>query len=130
MAHWVEKYVGRKYVPGQFDCASLIQLVLQERFNVELPLPRCAVSVHTQVKHLDALRDDLAPEVSEPREGDLVLMRCGGRLSHCGMLVLVNGHRHVLHAMRNAGQVVLHHIDALSRVNCKVISFHRARGME
>ena len=127
MPHWAEEFVGRKYIPGEYDCATLAQEVLRTRFGVDLPLPASKPAVHHQVAQLDALRDELAVEINTPKEGDLVLMKCGGRLSHCGVFVVIGEVAHVLHAMRNAGQVVLHKLRELPRHNCQVASYHRPK---
>ena len=127
MSHWSERYVGRKYVPGQYDCGSLIQEVLRDQFGVAMQLPGKAQAVSCQVRQLDSLRDELAFQVTDPAEGDLVLMRAGGRCSHCGVLAIIGGARYVLHAVRSAGQVLLQPERDLATYGCRLVGYYRPR---
>jgi len=59
-----------------------------------------------------------------PEEGDAVLMMCRGRPSHIGIYCVVNNEPCVLHAMENAGMVVLHRIRELNRVFLTVEGYY------
>lgn len=63
--------------------------------------------------------------VDDPKEGDVVLMLCRNRPSHVGVYCDVNGEPSVLHAMENAGMVVLHRIRDLPKVFLSVEGFYK-----
>lgn len=116
--HWSDKYIGRPYVAGSYDCAALAAEVAQAEFGRAVRLPQDRPTGHfAQSAEIDALQDDYAVPVTDPQEGDPVLMKCRGRLSHIGVWCLIDGEPYILHAMRNAGHVVRHRLRDLARVN-------------
>lgn len=128
MTHWSADYVGQRYVPIENDCAALAVRVQREVFGraIALPSERGAGSLGLS-RQIDHLRDDYAIPTERPAEGDAVLMKCNGRLSHVGVYCRIHGVEYVLHAMKNAGQVVLHRIRELDRVNLIVQGYYRWR---
>ena len=113
--HWSEKYVGKKYVDGQFDCAELVRLVQKEIFGREVKLP-------TFRNHLEATgpiskfrlmaeqvamcKDDVAVKTKWPQEGDGVLLITRGYLQHIGVYSRINERAWILHASDGSGQVM------------------------
>lgn len=119
MPHWSEKYIGQPYAPHSADCARLLSKVRHEQFN--LPVPNDieverAASRLGRVGQMEDLVSEFGAKTDSPVEGDAVLMVCRGRPSHIGVYCIVDGEPAVLHAMENAGSVVLHKIRELNRV--------------
>lgn len=128
MSHWCERYIGQPYVTGEADCARLVTRVRGEVFSLPVPSD---VEVHRAASRLGraAQMSDLVAmytdKVSDPREGDVVLMLCRGRPSHVGVYCIVNNEPSVLHAMENSKMVVLHRLRDLERVFLSVEGFYR-----
>ena len=83
-AHWSDKYLGRPYVRGEFDCADLVVEVARAEFGREVALPRHAEGVRARDKQIERLTGELgrrldlmAGDVIE--DGDIVLMKAAGR---------------------------------------------------
>lgn len=118
MAHWTDKYVGLPYVPNEFDCAHLVVKVQNEQFNqnISMPIERegHVFLLSKQIdEHLHEYYEEKPKE--QAQEGDMVLMRCRGRLNHIGIYVVVNGVPYVLHNIKNLGSVALHRIRELDK---------------
>jgi hypothetical protein len=128
MAHWSEPYIGEPYVPGEADCARLLCRVRQEVFHRPVP---AAVDVERAVSRLGRAAqmvdgvEAFGVAVSDPKEGDAVLMLCCGRPSHIGVFCVVDGERCVLHAMENVGMVVLHRLRDLHKCMLAVEGFYQ-----
>lgn len=127
MAHWSTRYIGRPY--SETNCAELAARVQREVFGLEIALPDAMPTfAGHQSKMIDALGADYAYRVTAPADGDAVLMRCRGRLSHVGVYCdFGRGYGYVLHAMKSAGQVVLHRVRDLARVNLDLEGYYRWR---
>ena len=69
-------YVGREYVPGQYDCAHLAIDVQREVFgrHISLPAPH-RLGRAGQVAQIRALRDELAGRAAEVQAAIDSLMR-------------------------------------------------------
>ena len=127
MSHWSEKYIGNEYQANTADCARLLSEVRRKEFK--LPVPD-DIEIARKSSRLGRVGQmvDLVGEYGErtdsPKEGDAVLMIAMGRPSHIGVYCVVNGEPSVLHAMENAGMVVLHRIRDLSRVFLTVEGYY------
>jgi len=123
--HWSAQYIGRPY--AETNCAELAALVQREVFGRAIALPDAMPTfAGHQSKMIDALGADYAYRVACPEDGDAVLMQCRGRLSHVGVFCDLQG-GYVLHAVKNAGQVVLHRVRDLGRVNLVLEGYYRWR---
>jgi hypothetical protein len=113
-AHWSDRYIGLPYTKA--DCAELCARVQREQYGreVEIPSERGA-DLEANSHLLEANMLDFLELTDAPGEGDVVLMRCSGRLRHPGTLCLIGGDRYVLHALRNARQAVRHRLRDLHR---------------
>lgn len=124
MTHWTSRYIGLPYAEN--DCAELAARVQREVFcrSVSLPTVRAA-GLRGLTAQIEAEKDVYAERTDLPQDGDAVLMVGRGRLDHVGVYAAINGVPHVLHAMRNAGQVCLHRLRELEGIGLKVEGFYR-----
>lgn len=128
MAHWTEAYVGQPYVEGDNDCAALAIRVQAAVFGRDISdLIEREHGLRAQSAQIEAVKAAYAEQVAVPQEGDAVLMRARGVLSHIGIYTEIEGVCYVLHAMRNAGQVCLHRLRALEGLGLAVEGFYRWR---
>jgi hypothetical protein len=127
MSHWSEKYIGQQYATNTADCARLLARVRHEVFRKPVPtdieIERSASRLG-RVGQMSDLVDAYGQKTENPVEGDAVLMVCRGRPSHIGVYCEINGEPAVLHAMENAGMVVLHRIRELNRVFLSVEGYY------
>lgn len=126
--HWSESYIGTPYVHGDADCARLVCKVRREVFGRPVPSDTEAERAASRLGRAAQMADAAAHygvKVSNPEEGDAVLMLCCGRPSHIGVYAVVDGEPCVLHAMENAGMVVRHRLRELHRVFLAVEGFYR-----
>jgi len=127
MPHWSEKYIGQPYITGKADCAHTLAQIRHEVFGETVPSD---IEVERKASRLGRAGQmtDLIAEYGErtenPQEGDAVLMCCKGRPNHIGAYCIVNGEPSVLHAMEQAGMVVLHRIRDLERVFITVEGYY------
>lgn len=127
MPHWTEKYVGQPYAVHTADCARLLSKVRQEQFNMPVPTDievERAASRLGRVGQMQDLVSEFGKKTENPQDGDAVLMMNRGRPSHIGVYTVINGDPCVLHAMENAGMVVLHRIRELNRVFLTVEGYY------
>jgi len=128
MNHWTEHYIGAPYVEGKNDCASFTARVQREWFGREIPLPVDREANYLGwSRQIESHREDYAAPTETPEEGDAVLMIGRGRLNHLGTYCLIGGEQYVLHAMKSAGQVVLHRVRDLPMYGLTVEGFYRWR---
>ena len=125
--HWAEKYIGQPYEINSADCARLLSKVRKQEFCLPVPddieIER-SISRLGRVGQMSDLVDAYGKKTNTPQEGDAVLMICRGRPSHIGVYCIVNNEPCVLHAMENAGMVVLHRIRELDRVFLSVEGYY------
>lgn len=126
--HWSTKYIGQPYVAGEADCARLLCQVRREQFGMPVPDEAEIERRASRLARVTQLTDGVeafAVRTERPQEGDAVLMVCRGRPSHIGVFCMVGEEPCVLHAMENAGMVVLHKLRELSRVFLTVEGFYK-----
>lgn len=127
MNHWTERYIGQEYEVGSADCARLLARVRREEFGLPVPSDievERAASRLGRVGQMEDLVSEFGALTDSPVDGDAVLMVCRGRPSHIGVYASVGGEPCVLHAMENAGHVVLHRIRDLHRVFLSVEGYY------
>ncbi len=126
--HWTETYVGRPYLEGDHDCATLVETVLRERFAINASLPPAARSIRARDQQVAEEVTTRWIQVLCPREGDVAVMRATGRLrtlgNHIGVHVDVVGSGHVLHCAAGVG-TCLHAVAALSERGLEVCGSFR-----
>lgn len=117
MSHWSERYLGRPHVKGVYDCAELVMEVQREQFNrnVEVPVERKEYSTFVLSSLIDEHKFEMAEIVSDPIEGDVLLMKCMNRLNHIGVYVTIDRTPYVLHNLQRVG-VCLHRIADLQNL--------------
>jgi len=120
-AHWYTKYIGRPYELNVYDCAHLVEEVLRNEFSFDITLPQhnTAPDVKAACSLIDKYKSETDfVEVTDPQEGDVILMRKMGLL-HLGVYFDIIGVPHVLHNLANVGVIA----EKIRRVN--VIGFYR-----
>lgn len=133
MPHWTERYVGRPFVEGSFDCGELARTVQREVFGREVPLPserwyagkEGAERLRAMAAQVEGTIASLAQRVPEPREGDLVMMYSGSRVMHAGIYCVLVAEPWVLHAAERMGQVVLTRVRELADKGYKLEGYWR-----
>ncbi|MBB1603308.1 host specificity factor TipJ family phage tail protein [Variovorax sp. UMC13] len=121
-----ERYVGRAYVEGEFDCASLAVLVQRELFGREIALPAAADRARGrrgQARDIRAFQPTLADPIDAPQTGAAVIFwqhTAQGvpplnRLWHVGTVFVQAGEAWVLHCANEAQGVVLQRLDQMLR---------------
>ncbi|MDP1673984.1 MAG: NlpC/P60 family protein [Burkholderiales bacterium] len=126
MAHWSERFVGKAYIEGEFDCAHFVEQVLREQFGREVNLPKeHAADYRAQQRQIDAEKAHFAEPVETPREGDAVLIVSRGRAEHLGVYCEIHGIGYVLHNFRAAGRVCLHRIRSLPAQGMALAGYYR-----
>ncbi|GAA5784707.1 NlpC/P60 family protein [Chitiniphilus shinanonensis] len=126
LSHWSDAWLGRPYVAGERDCGYYAAQILRTEFGRQIEIPgerrpgpfgRCA-----------QLAERLAAavvRVEQPAEGDIVLMRCAGRLQHVGVYTEIRGASYVVHALESLHQVQRHRLIDLPYLNCQLEGFYR-----
>lgn len=135
MGHWSDAYVGRAWVPGQFDCADLAQAVRADVFGHAIPLPSertylglvGAARINAMRDQVRSLKDDFARRIEpgEAVEGDAVLLVGRGRPDHIGIVCDIEGARWVLHAAAGPRQVVRTRLRDLGLAGYDIEGFYR-----
>lgn len=103
--HWASAYIGQPWRADGQDCYGFVRAVYQERYSVVIPLVPLDATKALSCAH--AIHDyDLSDwiEVSEPREGDVVLMGHARRPHHVGLWIESAGLR-VLHSLDGCGVI-------------------------
>lgn len=126
--HWSTRYLGAPYKLGDADCAALVCKVRAEVFSGHVPTDTDVERLQSALGRAGQVQDGVSAfgsKVGQANEGDVVLMMCRGRPSHVGVYCEIEGVPYVLHAMQNAGQVVLHKLDDLPKVQLTVEGFYQ-----
>jgi cell wall-associated NlpC family hydrolase len=126
VTHWAANYIGQPWVAGVGDCWALARRVWHERFGWSVPAigVNSASAIASRRAFADAGHFAAWAEVSDPREGDAVLMARGHYPCHVG--VYVDGGR-VLHSVEGTG-AVLSQIARLRDMGYSVAGFWRYAG--
>ena len=99
---WTEKYIGRPWTE-EHDCVALVRDVLRREFGIQTQEPDdCRVDSSAA---LAAIRAQ-AVEVTDPRRGDVALMRAPRW--HLGIVCGPNGDPdpYILHCLEGLGAVL------------------------
>lgn len=126
--HWSQQYIGEPYVLGDADCARLVARVRREVYKLPVPSDVEVDRAASRLGRVGQMGDLVAmygQRTDSPEEGDVVLMICRSRPSHVGVYCEVDNEPCVLHAMENAGMVVLHRIRDLPKVLLTVEGFYK-----
>ena len=134
MDHWSDRWLGRPWQPGKWECfhcalAALSALRVSERPEfVEAAREAQAASWQQRARILDGLtRHTIQIPPHEVEEGDVITMRHpgGSRAGHIGVAVdLGSGGIHCLHCTDEAG-TVRHSIGNLVVADFEVHGFWR-----
>jgi hypothetical protein len=106
---WALAYVGLPYIVGVGECAQRAALVWRQRFGLAVAVsPAWGDRDRAEGLIAAAIAGPGWARVPQPREGDAVVMRKGGRLAHVGVWVEPG---HVLHCTRAEGMVLTREAD-------------------
>lgn len=126
--HWSDAYIGQPYIPGEADCLALYCRVSSEVFSQTIPAGATVERAASALGRVHQIGDGVATlvkPVTDPGEGDAVLMLCRGRPSHIGVYCVVDGEPGVLHAMANAGMAVRHCLRDIPRLGLAIEGIYR-----
>lgn len=126
--HWSTRYLGTPYQLGDADCASLVCNVRSDVFGGHVPNEAEVNRLQSALGRAGQIQDGVSSfgiKTNNPTEGDVVLMMCRARPSHVGVYCEIDGIPYVLHAMQNAGQVVLHKLSDLPKVHLTIEGFYQ-----
>lgn len=102
VGHWVGRWLGRPWVPGQSDCWSFAREVWAAEFGRRVPpLPVDPADLRACARALTAGAANWLP-ADPPAEGDGVLMARGKHPCHVGVWVAPD---RVLHAIEGTGVI-------------------------
>lgn len=126
LAQWqaAQAFVGREYVPGEYDCAHLAVDVQRSVFARHVTLP----AVHRQGRagqavQIKACRDELAQRIDAPQQGCGVLFDSGD-CWHIGTVFFFKGEPWVLHGSARMGSAALNRLRDLPLRGLKVEGFY------
>ena len=132
-AHWSDKYLGRPYLRGEFDCADLVVEVARAEFGRAVALPRHAEGVRARDRQIERLTGELGRRLDRAagetiQDGDIVLMKAAGRrLSlghHIGVAAMLPLAACVLHCLAGVG-VARHPLDCLAARQLTLTGIYR-----
>jgi cell wall-associated NlpC family hydrolase len=93
---WCDKYIGIPFKPNGYDyqgadCFGLVNLVYREVLNITLPrydvYTRNSIGCLKEVARTMNTERDKWIKVEQPRMFDVVLLRTGTFVWHCGMVI-------------------------------------------
>jgi len=128
MPHWSDKYIGRPYQLHTYDCASLIQEIAKEEFDIDgfIPAEHGSNSVGHQRQFMRYKSVSLEPiDKSSIQEGDLVLMISAGRMNHIGVYYKDKASEWVVHNAAQVGAVIRTRLRSLSQLGYAIEGFYR-----
>lgn len=129
-AGWTERWIGRPWVDGRYDCTDFVLEVLLEEFGLAPALPARAATTRGRDRQIRDLALEFARPIrtgEAPRDGDGVLMRQLGRRvdgHHIGLWAGPAAAGHVLHCMRGLGSA-LHPLPGLEQRGLEATGIYR-----
>jgi hypothetical protein len=102
----VARYIGRKYIPREWDCWATCRTISVEQFNVSLPeclydIERLTESAAERIASEVALHDRWQ-KLDKPEAGAVALFRIMGRVSHAGLCISEDAFLHSLEGRNTA----------------------------
>jgi len=130
-----QRYVGRAYVPGRFDCADLACMVQRELFGRDVAMPshaqRPASVARAGGSAIARLRDQLAEPLAQPATGCAVMFwePAGDtahdvRRWHVGTVFMRGAEAWVLHNSRATTGAALQRLADLQRLGLRLDGFY------
>ena len=112
--HWSYKYIN-KPCKGHRPCAEFYKQVMQEQFNIQVELPQESMSgyrLYVRVIEKE-INNGRYMSITNPKDGDTVLMNCLGYLNHIGIFCELPDGLAILHARTASRQTGLTKLDRL-----------------
>lgn len=120
----VERYTEIPYCEQTMDCADFVVLVQRELFGREVTLPNGRPRGTRGQAVLGDLSRPYGVRTDAPGDGDLVLMREGGRAAHVGIYFHLAHEGWVLHSNERNGCSVLHRVRDLPDYGAPIEGFY------
>ena len=126
--HWSDDYVGKPYIRGEYDCLSLVDDVSRNVFGQKI------ADNEERAERLAEMSDQIRERIenyvhpideAEAEDGDVLLIKCKGRLNHTGIFTVINGVKYVVHNLMNVKSVVIHRLRDLEKYNMEVEGYYR-----
>lgn len=133
--HWAARYIGLPWKlgatgPEEYDCWGFFRHVQRVHFHLDVPPVAYGPNWRDAAQAL--LHDPEVAQwhkVSNPREGDAVMMARSKLPVHIGIWIHANGVDGVLHALQGVG-VVYHPFKLLSANGWGSIHYYRSNQLE
>lgn len=123
MRHWSEKYLQMTY--DKWNCSQFVEYVLRDHFGRDYKFPQSKGNVFEQSNQLKESIPHFAKRTEEPQTGDLILMNGIRRLCHVGLLIIIGGHKFVLHTEARLKTARLQDLASLPYHGYTVEGFYR-----
>jgi hypothetical protein len=124
VTHWAARYIGTPWDPASQHCWGFARRVWHEVFGLDVPeVVIDGSSPYAARRALSQGHDGWVP-VSEPVEGDAVLMARGQRPCHVGVWIAPDPEAGVLHSVERSG-VVFTPPDRLTGLGYRMIGIYR-----
>lgn len=125
--NWAADYIGQPWIARENDCWAFVRRVWAERFGLQVPAVDVDPLRIMSVAHAFAGHPERAAwiEITQPVEGDAVLMAHGRRPLHVGIWISADGGG-VLHCDHDAG-VMFSRPRHLSAAGWLRLSYYRHR---
>lgn len=124
----LQAFVGRPYVPEVYDCSHLARDVRHALFGLGLNVPEVNPGgAAGQRRVINALRDELAVQISAPQPGCVALLSeptAAGDLLHIGTVGMSLGEVWVLHNSAKLGSAHLQRLTALQRYGMRLEGYY------
>lgn len=106
MTHWAEKYIGRAWINGQFDCWGLVQEVYKNELNIELS------PIVTNAENIKNVYSEFAKsnnyshlqEATTLKDKSIVVLSQGKYPNHVGLWADIDGGG-IIHNLQDIGVV-------------------------
>lgn len=105
MTHWAAAYIGQPWDPANQHCWGFARTVWRDVFGLDVPeVSIDGASPYAARRAFSQGHEGWLP-VTEPVEGDAVLMARGQRPCHVGVWITPSPRAGVLHSVERAGVV-------------------------
>lgn len=111
MNHWALEYIGIPWKfgaagPECFDCWNFICFIQKKHFNIDTVELAYSDDIRLNSRLLrESNEHENWIKVTEPIEGDLIIMARNKEPMHIGIMIKANGYLGVLHCLNHSGVI-------------------------